>query len=168
MQRRDDGIVTTPPQSIEERAAHLVTAAQSVREAAGQPRCSAASAPLLASLEEAFQLLSAGWYQLAADAAPNVARRRSGQAQAARDDAPPHESALSPEQEVELVATLHDVAAALARCARVCREARPVVAPLIARRFDAGSDDSDPGGHLDPASSVLRLQENLAHAQSGP
>jgi hypothetical protein len=35
------------------------------------------------------------------------------------------------------VATLHDIAAAFASCARACREGRATAAPIIARRMTA-------------------------------
>jgi hypothetical protein len=118
---------------IEEGARDLVTAARAVREAAGQPRCSAASAPVLALLEEALRLLSAGWYQVAADAAPGVAERRSGRVDGSEDSEGIQPSGLSHEEEAKLVATLHEVAAALAASARACRVGRRAVQPLLAR-----------------------------------
>jgi hypothetical protein len=117
---------------IEDHASGLVSAARAVQEAAGQPRGSAASTALLASMSEALQALSASWYSLAADAAPRVAmRRRLGRA--SRQTDVPVDEVLSREEEVHLVATLHDVAAAFAGCARACREARSTVAPLVER-----------------------------------
>ena len=44
---------------------------------------------------------------------------------------------LSREQEVRLVGTLHDVAAAFARCARACRDGRAAVTPVIVRGMAA-------------------------------
>ena len=117
---------------IEDRASELVSAARAVQEAAGQPHGSAAYSPLLASLSEALQVLSASWYSLAADAAPGLfERRRSGAASPTRSASA--DGALSREHEVRLVAALHDVAAACAACARTCREARSAVAPLLDR-----------------------------------
>ena len=112
-------------------AAELIKAAQAFHSAAGQPGSHAAAPPSLARTEEALQLLSGAWYQLAAAAAPGIAMRRR---QSGTRDAPlSGPDGLSHEQEVRLVATLHDVAAAFARCARTCREGRLVVTPVIAR-----------------------------------
>ena len=118
---------------IEDRASELVSAARAVQEAVGLPRSSAASAPLLAALSDALQLLSASWYAVAADAAPGLVERRRHGTGSAKCEAPVGEI-LSREQEVLLVATLHDVAASFAACARACREARTSVAPLLERR----------------------------------
>lgn len=115
---------------IEDHASDLVDAAQAVREAVGRPCSSAASSPLLASLAEALQLLSAGWYEVAADAAPGVSKRRR-LGPTSRQAEVPVDEMLSREQEAQLLATLHDVAAAFAGCARICREARSTVAPLL-------------------------------------
>ena len=137
--------MTTQTALIEESARDLLTAARAVREAAGQPGCSAASAPLLASLEEALRLLSAGWYQLAADAAPGVATRRSGRLDGSDGSEGIDSSELSHEQEAMLLATLHDVAAALASSARACRVGGRVVEPLIARSTARDSADAETG-----------------------
>jgi hypothetical protein len=45
---------------------------------------------------------------------------------------------VSREQEVRLIGTLHNVAAAFACCARECRDGRSAVTPLIAMRVAAG------------------------------
>lgn len=98
-------------------------------ETAAQDRGSHAAVPdALAHLEETLQLLGTAWYQLAADASSRSVepiRPRPSQAPA---------GALSREQEVRLLGTLHDVAAAFGRCARVCRDGRATVTPIIARR----------------------------------
>jgi hypothetical protein len=79
-------------------------------------------AGLLASLEESLQVLSGAWYGLAADAGRFAERRRCP------DAAPrPENGVPSREREVRLMGTLHDVAAAFARCARVCRNARSTI-----------------------------------------
>lgn len=57
-------------------AAELIKAAQVFHSAAGQPGSHAAAPPSRARTEEALQLLSGAWYQLAADAAPGIAMRR--------------------------------------------------------------------------------------------
>lgn len=95
---------------IGDHAFVLLDAARSIHETAGEPGSSAEATEVLARLEAALQLLSSGWYQVAADAAP---------------------TSVSREQEVRLKGALHDVAAACARTARVCRDARPALQPLI-------------------------------------
>jgi hypothetical protein len=83
-------------------ASALVEAAHAFHRAA-ETRGSDVNAPeALASLQEALQVLSAAWYRLAGTS--------------------PHGGDLSREQEVRLVGSLHDVAAAFARCARACRD----------------------------------------------
>jgi hypothetical protein len=98
---------------LHDNAAELIKAAQSFHSAASQPGILGAAPLSLARTEEALQLLSGAWYQLAADSS-GVDR-------------------LSREQEARLTATLHDVAAAFARCARSCREGRLAVTPVLAR-----------------------------------
>jgi hypothetical protein len=105
---------TTDP--IEGVASDLLEAAQRFQWAAQEPGCHVVAPEALASLEEALQMLSAAWYQVAADAAPAAAT-----------------AGLSRELEVQLVGTLHDIAAAFARCARMCRQGRSSVTPIIAR-----------------------------------
>jgi hypothetical protein len=116
---------------IERRASELLEAAQRFRSAAQEPGCHVAAPGALGPLEETLQLLSAAWYQLAADAAPGIAYRRP------REPAPAGSrsttAGLPRELEVQLVGTLHDVAAGFARCARMCREGRSTVAPIMAR-----------------------------------
>jgi hypothetical protein len=122
---------------LHDRASELVEAARAFHAAAERPASHATAPDSLASLEVAMQVLSAAWYQVAADAAPGIAAR------------PPRVDGLSREQEVRLVASLHDVAAAFARCARACREGRTTVAPLIARRATTGpTEDGGRGGEL--------------------
>ena len=89
----------------------------------------------LAALEDTLQTLSAAWYQLAAHASPGIAARRCDR----RSDVPsrPPVDGLSREQEARLIGTLHDVAAAFARCARECRDGRLAVTPLVVRRVAA-------------------------------
>jgi hypothetical protein len=142
--------MTTQTARIEESARELETAARAAREAAGQPGCSAAAVPLLASLEHALRLLSAGWYQLAADAAPGVAARRSGRVDGNEDSEGTPASGLSHEEETNLVATLHGVAAALASSARACRVGGRVVEPLIARSRAEPVDAEAPKGSRCP------------------
>jgi hypothetical protein len=106
-----------PMNPLQARAAELIQAAQDFHSAADQPGIRPAVPLSLARTEEALQVLSGAWYQLAAD------------------DAEPSEiDGLSREQEVRLIATLHDVAAAFARCARACREGRLAVTPVLTTR----------------------------------
>jgi hypothetical protein len=114
-----------------DHACDLLDAVQAFREDAGQSGASETVTPALACLEETLRTLSTACYELAADAAPAVVNR---QGRGATFDP---SGRLSREQEVQLVSTLHEVAAAFARCARVCRDGRGVVAPLIAKRAAA-------------------------------
>jgi hypothetical protein len=117
-------------------ASGLVEAARDFQAAAEQPGSHSAASDTLASLEEVLQALSAAWYRLAADASPGVVERRGRRAPGAQS--PARVDGLSREQEVRLVGTLHDVAAAFARCARACRVGRSTIRPIIARRVAAG------------------------------
>src|SRR5919108_6122100 len=121
------------------RASELVEEARRFQSAAAQPGCHIDAPDALASVEEALQVLSAAWYQLAADGASGIVERRLGRP--SEPPLPPRFDGLSREQEVRLMGTLHDVAAAFARCARVCREGRSEVRPIIARRVAAGRAD---------------------------
>lgn len=108
----------TSPESPQDPAAALIEAADAFHRAA-EARGSHVGAPeLLASQQEALQVVSAAWYRLAADAAR--ASSNGGD--------------LSREQEVRLIGALHDVAAAFARCARACRDGESTVARVLARR----------------------------------
>jgi hypothetical protein len=82
-------------------------------------------------------VLSAAWYHLAADASPGIVGHRRG----CGSEAPSWRrfDRVSREQKVRLMATLHDVAAAFARCARACRDGRSTVTPIIGERV--ASDD---------------------------
>ncbi len=122
---------------LHHRATELVGAARAFHAGAEEPGSHAAAPDSLAALEEALQVLSAAWYQLAADASPGIVERRCGRG----SEAPswPRFDGVSREQEVRLMGTLHDVAAAFARCARACRDGRSTVGPIIARRV-AGDD----------------------------
>jgi hypothetical protein len=125
---------------LHQRAAGLTSAAREFRSAAGWPGSHAAAPDSLASLEDALRALSDAWYQLAADASPETAARRAGSG--SRSGRWQNVDGLSREQEVRFMGALHDIAAAFARCARVCREGRSTVAPLIDRREAAGPGDS--------------------------
>jgi hypothetical protein len=105
---------------LHDKAAELIKAAQAFHSASDQTGIRRALPLSLARTEEALQLLSGAWYQLAGDALSE------------RDADLSEIDNLSHEQEVRLIATLHDVAAAFARCARTCREGRLVVTPVLA------------------------------------
>ena len=114
---------------LDEHAEKLLEVAQGFQVAAAMPHSSAHAAVALDRLDEALQALSSSWCEVAATAAPGVVeswdRRATGKPSSSPDPG------LSHEQEVHLVSTLHDVAAAFARCARACREGGSTVAPLI-------------------------------------
>jgi hypothetical protein len=119
----------TSPDPLRNAVSALVEAAQAF-DRATETRGSHRAAPdALASLQEALQALSAGWYRLAADAGASMSR-----------------GDLSREQEVRLIGALHDVAAAFARSARACREGRSTVTPVIAQRMPP---ELDGDGHVD-------------------
>jgi hypothetical protein len=126
---------------LHHRAAELVRAARSFHAGAEEPGSHAGAPDSLAALEEGLQVLSAAWYQLAADASPGIVERQCGRASEApswrRLDGIPRE------QDVRLMGTLHDVAAAVARCARACRDGRSTAAPTIARHV--AGDERRPG-----------------------
>jgi hypothetical protein len=130
----DDGSMATPNR-LQDCAADLVEAARELHAVAEQPGSYADATESLASLEQALRVLSAAWYQLAADASPGIVARRGRRASEAGSW--PRVDGLSRQQEAHLMATLHDVAASFARCARVCRDARSTAAPLIDRRVEA-------------------------------
>jgi hypothetical protein len=110
--KHDSGMETRD--RLDTRASQLLQEARRFHSAAAQPGSHLRAPEALASLEEALQALSAAWYQLAADGSPGTAGRH--------------------EQEPQLTGTLHDVAAAFARCARVCRDGRTEVTRLMSRR----------------------------------
>ena len=99
-------------------ASDVVDAARRFEAAAQTPDSYPGAPDSLAALEEACQLLSAAWYRLAANARPRA-------------------DGISREEEVRVLATLHDVAAAFARTARTCRSGRSNVEPIIERRVAA-------------------------------
>ena len=115
---------------LHDKAAELIKAAQAFHSAADQTGIRRAVPLSLARTEEALQLLSGAWYQLAGDASPRIASR-SLQLSEREADLSEIDN-LSHEQEARLIATLHDVAAAFAHCARTCREGRLAVAPALA------------------------------------
>ena len=120
---------------LDEHADELLRVAQAFEAAAGEPHSSGSAPAALGRLEEALQTLSASWCEVAADAAPAIVERWNLRATEKPTSAP--DRRLSHEQEAHLMATLHDVAAAFAHCARACRDGRSVVAPLIAKHTGA-------------------------------
>jgi hypothetical protein len=112
----------TSPNLLHERASELAEAARTFQTAAGQRGSHAGAPGSLEALEEALQVLSAAWSQLATDASPGIVERRGTRASEASSW--PHVDGLSREEEVRLIGTLHDIGAAFARCARACRHGR--------------------------------------------
>jgi hypothetical protein len=100
-------------ESLRDRAGELVEAARAFHAAAERPRAYMAAPDALESLEEALQVLSGAWHQLAAAAAPGAG-------------------------------PLHDVAAALARCAHACRERRATATARDAAAADRHRDNAFP------------------------
>jgi hypothetical protein len=115
-------------------ASEVVDAARRFEAAAQAPESYPGAPGSLAALEEAFQLLSAAWYRLAADASPDLAERRR---RSSADGHWPWADGVPREQEARTLATFHDVAAAFARTARTCRTSRTKVASVIERRLAA-------------------------------
>jgi hypothetical protein len=132
-QRNEDRRMRTT-HAIDEHALALLEAARCFQSAAEEPGCHVAAPAALASLEGTLQALSAAWYQLAADAAPEIAVRRRREPARGVSNAP--RNGLSREREVQLIGALHDVAAGFARCARMCRQGRSVATLIIARSAD--------------------------------
>ena len=132
-----------PGQDLSRRASELLEDARRFRSAAAQRGSKRYVADALVSLEEALQVLSGAWYQLAADASPPSVERRMGHGAMAASRPP--RGGLSREQEARVMGTLHDVAAGFARCARACREAQSAVTPTIGRRATPGRADN--GSH---------------------
>ena len=130
-------MLTTTPHidsttGLDEQAEQLLERSRAFRAAAGTPNSSANAPATLDRLDQALGVLSAAWCEIAADAAPGIIERwdRTG------DEETPIavEQELSHEQEAHLMGSLHDVASALACCARTCREARSTIAPLLEAR----------------------------------
>jgi hypothetical protein len=131
----------TRSHGIEGRATELLAVAREFQSEAEQPGSHLAAPAALDSLAEAFQALSAAWYQLAADAVPRAV-----------DGDAPHAATrvawdgFPREAEVRLVGTLHDIAAGFARCGRTCREGRRLAAPLIGRATAVERGDGGEAG----------------------
>lgn len=128
-----------PGEDLSTRASELLEDARRFQSAAAQPGCLTSAPEALVSLEEALQVLSAAWYQVAAEASPGIVERRAGSGSDALS--PPRRNGLSRENEVRLMGAVHDVAAGFARCARACREGRSALTAMLARRAVAGMDD---------------------------
>jgi hypothetical protein len=146
------GMTTT--HAIDRHAAELLAAARAFQSETEQSGSHVGAPDALASLESALQALSTAWYQLAADAVPRAVHS-SGDRATAQAAA----GGLPREAEVQLVGTLHDVAAGLARCARTCRDSRRRAAPIIARstatrHADAADSGDTPANSEDAASSI--------------
>lgn len=139
-----------PGEDLSTRASELLEGARSFQSAAAQPGCLVAVPEALVSLEEALQVLSAAWYQVAAEASPGILERRP--APGSERPSLPRRDGLSREQEVRAMGSLHDVAAGFARCANACREGRPSVTAIIARRAAAGRADNGRHGNGSRAS----------------
>jgi hypothetical protein len=127
------------PNRLHDCAVELLEGARAFQAAAEQPGSHMVATASLERQEEALRLLSAAWYQLAADASPLIVERRLGSD--SKVTSRPRVDGLSREQEARLVGSLHDVAAAFARCARSCREGRSTVAPIITQRVATGRTD---------------------------
>ena len=129
-----------PGEDLSRRASELLEDARRFRWAAAQRGSHRYVPDALVSLEEALQVLSGVWYQLAADAAPRIVERRVGHGSSSLSRPP--RGGLSREQEVRVMGTMHDVAAGFARCARACREAQSAVTPTIGERASPGRADN--------------------------
>jgi hypothetical protein len=134
--RRDEHGLMEPGEDLSRRASELLEDARKFQSAAAQPGCIIGAPDALESLEGALQMLSAAWYQVAAEASPGRVERQLGPGSEAAS--PPRRDGLSREQEVRLMGTLHDVAAGFARCANACRDGRSAVTTINARRAAAG------------------------------
>jgi hypothetical protein len=128
------------PDPLYDAASALAEAANGFHGAAEAQESHRAAPDSLAALEEALQALSAAWYRLAADAVPRGVQRTGAEA----SDAAPRRSDLSREQEVSLIGALHDIAAAFARCARICREGGSTITPILATRASAAPSSAAP------------------------
>jgi len=137
-----------PGQDLSRRASELLEDARRFQSAAAQPGCHIAVPDALGSLEEALQVLSAAWYQLAADVSPGTVERQRGPGSDALS--PPRRDGVSREQEVRLMRALQDAAAGFARCANACRQGRSAVTAIIARRAAGGRADDRQHGNAFP------------------
>jgi hypothetical protein len=79
---------------LQERAHELVGAARAFHAAAEGAGSHVAAPDVLESLEEALQVLSAAWYQLATDASPGIVESR--RVDAVRRPSPGHTPTGSP------------------------------------------------------------------------
>jgi hypothetical protein len=154
-------VVMTSLDPLRDPASALVEAAEDFHHAAEHRGSHLAAPASLESLQEALQVLSAAWYRVAADASASIVEREDPSGAAVGSS--PHEDGLSREQEVRLMGALHDVAAALARCARACREGRSMVTPIIARSMSNGKAGAGhPDGELSWFASTRPPSERVA------
>lgn len=107
----------------------LLLAAVAFAEVADAPGSSASFSAAVLRLEKSLGVISAGLYAVARDAVPAVAKRGHLDLSCQVDSA----VGLSREQEIRLLTTIHDLAAALGGCARLCSGVREIAEPLIAR-----------------------------------
>ena len=122
--------------------AALVDAANAFHRAAETTESHIGAPESLGAVQTALRILSAAWYQVAADAVPSI--HEHNPAHARPGQAPSRSSGRSREQEVLLIGALHDVAAAFAKCARACRESEATVAAIIDCRPDSGRSRPKP------------------------
>jgi hypothetical protein len=144
-----DGVNTADQRHVQ--AARLVQAAQDFRDAAARPGASLAAAPAtVAPLGEALQEINAGWYRLAAAAAPRIAtRRRLLEIQA---DARARSLLRSRRSASPRPCTTSQLPS---RPVRARRQARPIIAAYASARR-SGRDSEPPSaasGALDPGVS---------------
>ena len=112
---------------LSSQADDLLLAAVALRQAAEEPGASASFSSLTSSLKEALRLLSASVCRLADDAVPTRAERHRLGPTVRVDPV----TGLSREQEVQLVSTLHDLAASFDHCAASCERTAEIAVPLI-------------------------------------
>jgi hypothetical protein len=139
---------------LERHGRDLLGIANAFSATAGKPGRSDGIPRVLPRLEAALRVLGSSWYELAADAAPGVVERRTGVRRREHRD-PNTEVVRSHEQEALLVATLQDVAASLLDCARVCKSATSIAAPLIREpKIFAEDPDLRHAGAVPPSASA--------------
>jgi hypothetical protein len=122
--------------------AALVDAANAFHRAAETPGSHIGAPESLGAVQAALQILSAAWYQVAADAVPSIHERDPVHTR--RGHASSRASGLSREQEVLLIGALHDAAAAFAKCARSCRDSEATVAVIIDRKRNSSRSRPKP------------------------
>jgi hypothetical protein len=121
-----------PVHDVELRARALREAAAALRTAAELPGSSRATGAVMDEARQALRIVSATCYELAADAAPDVAPRPYPLD--LREPRRPTPSAPSREWQMALTTALHEVATETARAARLCGEAARRTTRLLGRR----------------------------------